>query len=139
MGLVGCAGTAVEVRPVATTASAQLSKEDRQLIETLLERLKGKDMKFVREGVMYDAKMAAWYMKLKWQTNSDKVKSLEDFVALESTGGEHGEIKYYVEFPDGSRKEAREVLEASVKKLRAGSMGRSSITWSFRMGAGNST
>jgi hypothetical protein len=99
--------------------AAELPQEDRRIIEAVLEGLKGrKDLKFVREDKTYDARAAAWYMRYKWDKNKEKVNSVEDFVALESVGGKHGEVTYYVEFSDGIRKTAREVLEAAVKKLR---------------------
>jgi hypothetical protein len=126
--MAGCAGDMKKtVREPPSAVKRELSSEERQLIEVLLERLKGRtDLKFVRDGVVYDAGMAAWYMRLKWSQNREKVKSVEDFIALESVGGEKGEITYYVEFSDGRRRTAREVLEESVKKLKGEKPGASS-------------
>jgi hypothetical protein len=57
--------------------ASELPREDRRIIETLLDGLKArKDLKFVRENKSYDAKTAAWYMKFKWQQNKDVVKSV---------------------------------------------------------------
>jgi hypothetical protein len=99
--------------------AGELPAEDKRIIEAVLEGIKQrKDLKFVREDKVYDAKAAAWYMKYKWEQNKDKVKSVEDFVALQAVGGKHGEVTYYVQFSDGKRKTAREVLEAAVKEIR---------------------
>ena len=104
----------------AAMGAEQVSKHDKQVIITLLDRLKQrKDLHFIRDGKVYDAHTAAWYLHFKWDQNKDKVHSIEDFIQLSSVGGEHGEITYYVKFSDGRTQTAREVLEASVKQIEA--------------------
>jgi hypothetical protein len=107
--------------PSAATRARELSAEDRTIIEGILEGIaKTEGLKFLRADKEYDAKTAAWYLKFKWDQNKDKVKSVQDFIDLQSVGGEKGEITYYVQFADGTKKTAREVMEAAVKVLRGG-------------------
>lgn len=100
-------------------AADSLSAHDKHLIDTLLQRLgKRKDLHFIREDKTYDAKAAAWYLRFKWDHNKSKVHSIEDFINLASTGGDHGEVTYYVQFDDGHKEPAKAVLEDAVKMLQ---------------------
>lgn len=111
----------VEASVAGKGEQKELTAKDREIIGKLLEGLKArKDMKFIRVDKTYSAKDAAWYLQYKWDHNKEKVHSVEDFVQLSAYGGEHGEVTYYVEFSDGRRERAKEVLEESVRKLRAG-------------------
>ena len=99
-------------------ARQPMPEKDRELIKTLLDRLKQReDLTFIRLDKKYDAKAAAWYLKYKWDHNKDKVHSIQDFINLESYGGDHGEVTYYVEFSDGRKITAKEMLEQSIQDL----------------------
>ena len=98
-------------------AAGGLPDRDRALIEALLAGVKSSSYKFIRKDQTFDAKTAAWYLRFRWDQNRAKIESVQDFIDLVSVGGEHGEITYYVEFPDAVRKPAREVLDEALARL----------------------
>ena len=121
-----CARAAMGVLIVlaaATPAEAKgqkLSQQDKATINALLNRIEHqKDLKFVRLDKTYSASTAAKYMRFKWHQNDSKVHNVQDFINLESVGGSHGEVTYYVQYPDGHRRPARDVMEETVQQLRA--------------------
>jgi hypothetical protein len=104
--------------PTLQAADATLSAKDRATIDTLLDRLGDrKDLRFIRLDKSYDAGAAATYLRFKWHQNESKVHSVQDFINLSATGGKNGEVTYYVQYPDGRRRPAKEVLEEAVNDI----------------------
>lgn len=102
----------------AARADDSISPHDKQLINQLLDQLKHrKDMKFIRKDKEYDAGTAAWYLRFKWDQNKDQVHNIQDFINLESRGGKHGEVTYYVQFADGRKETAKKVFEHAFQRL----------------------
>ena len=102
----------------ANAAKDDLPAHDKQVINTLLDRLKERrDLRFIREDKSYGPATAAAYLRYKWDHNRDKVHNIQDFITLASYGGDHGEVTYYVQFSDGKREPAKDVLEQSLKQL----------------------
>ena len=116
---VGLLLMACAARPVQA-AEAALSAQDKATINTLLDRLsKRKDLHFVRLDKVYDASTAASYLRFKWNQNQSKVHNVQDFINLSATGGKNGEVTYYVQYADGKRRPAKDVLEEAVKEIIA--------------------
>jgi hypothetical protein len=102
----------------APLQAAGLSAQDKNTINTLLDRLsKDKRLHFVRLDKTYDAATAATYLRFKWHQNESKVHNVQDFINLSATGGKNGEVTYYVQYPDGKRRPARDVLQEAVNDI----------------------
>ncbi|HVX85269.1 MAG TPA: DUF5329 family protein [Phycisphaerae bacterium] len=101
-------------------AKSSLSKADKATINTLLDRISHSNLKFVRLDKIYGASTAVHYMRFKWRQNDSKVNNVQDFINLESIGGSHGEVTYYVQYPDGHRRPARDVMEDALQQIQQG-------------------
>ncbi|HVS71102.1 MAG TPA: DUF5329 family protein [Phycisphaerae bacterium] len=101
-------------------ARSSLSARDKATINTLLDRISHSDLKFVRLDKIYGASTTVHYMRFKWHQNESKVNSVQDFINLESIGGAHGEVTYYVQYPDGHRRPAKVVMEETVRDIQKG-------------------
>jgi hypothetical protein len=62
-------------------AADDISTQEKEKIEYLVSHIESmKDATFVRNGKEYDARTAALFLRGKWQTNKDKVRTAEDFI-----------------------------------------------------------
>ncbi len=104
----------------ARAARNSLPAADKALINQMLDKIaQRKDLKFVRLDKIYSASTAVSYLRFKWDMNKSRVHSVQDFINLQATGGAHGEVTYYVQYPDGHRRPAKDVMEEVVRELQS--------------------
>lgn len=88
------------------------------MIEGLIEHIANlPEAKFVRNGVEYDAKTAAKFLRGKWESNSSDIKTATDFIekaaSVSSTTGK----PYLIRFKDGKETKSGEYLLEQLRKL----------------------
>jgi hypothetical protein len=88
-------------------------------IESLLGYVGALDAaKFIRNGSSYPASAAVSHMRLKWEKQTKKIVTAEDFIALcgskSSTTGE----RYQIKFKDGSERFCDDVLSQQLRAIR---------------------
>src|SRR5438552_15211864 len=67
--------------PSFALASPELAPQDEQRIQSLIRTVEQTaGAVFIRNGTTYDAKVAARFLRLKWQANSSKVHSAEELI-----------------------------------------------------------
>jgi hypothetical protein len=107
------AGVATEIACGAEPSAAETKK-----IEALIAHVEGlKETKFVRNGIEYDAKTAAAFLRGKWDTNKAKIKTAEDFIEHVATKSSTSGKPYLIRYPDGKEVKSGEYLREQLKKL----------------------
>src|SRR5262245_32486185 len=87
---------------VAFTALAQAPPAERDKIESLLKHVEGlRDVKFVRNGMPYDASTAVTFLRRKWQSESGNVKTAADFIDKVASKSSTSGQPYLIRFKDG--------------------------------------
>ena len=82
-------------------------------------------VKFLRNGVEYDAKKAADHLRLKLRTAGDHVKTAEDFIRLCGSKSSVSGKAYRMRFPDGSSMDAEKFFHERLKAFVAETTSRS--------------
>jgi Family of unknown function (DUF5329) len=103
--------------PLAAAAADEKPMTEREKIEALIKHVEGlADAKFVRNGTEYDAKTAAKFLRRKWDSKKDEIKTAQDFIdkaaSVSSTSG-----KPYLIRKNGQDTKAGEYLMNQLKKL----------------------
>lgn len=75
---------------------------------------------FIRNGGEHTAAEAAAHMRMKWEKQTDKVKTAEDFIALCGTQSLLSGERYRIRFKDSSTHDSAEVLREKLAELRSG-------------------
>jgi hypothetical protein len=109
--------------PVATPPCARADDRpvgEKAKIEALIKHIESlKDAVFVRNGREYDAKTAARFLRGKWDSVEDEVKTAKDFLdkaaSVSSTTGQ----AYLIRFKDGREMKSGDYLLQELKKLEA--------------------
>lgn len=101
---------------VASVGAAAPAQEE---IESLLNYVGALDgAKFVRNGSSHPASAAVSHLRLKWEKQTKKIVTAEDFIALcgskSSTTGE----RYRIRFKDGSERFCDDVLSQQLRAIR---------------------
>ena len=107
------------VSATSTFAQAQtLLPAERQKIEALIKYVGDlKDIKFIRNGSIYDVSTAVRFLRSKWETNDGQVKTARDFIdKVASFSGTSGK-PYLIRLKDGKEIPSREFLLAELKKI----------------------
>jgi hypothetical protein len=104
-------------RVTAEPMSEPKPMSETEKIEALIKHVEGlTEAKFVRNGREYDAKTAAKFLKAKWDSKKDEIKTAQDFIekaaSASSTSG-----KPYLIRKDGKDIKSSEYLMAQLKKL----------------------
>jgi hypothetical protein len=91
---------------------------ERQKIEALIQFIaSSKDVQFVRNGRVYDATVAAKFLRGKWAANDDEVKTARGFIdKVASFSGTSGE-PYLIRRSDGTEVRSKDYLLAELQKL----------------------
>jgi hypothetical protein len=118
LGDIPTAPTAAEPR-AGTQATPAAAMSEAQKIEALIDRVAKLDgAVFVRNDKEYDAKTAAEFLRRKWESKKDEIKTAEEFIAkigsVSSTSGK----PYLVRFKDGREVKGGDFLREELKKLR---------------------
>ena len=98
--------------------SAEITAGEKQKIEALITHVENlKDATFVRNGSDYDAKVAARFLRGKWSSNEDEIKTAQDFIAKAATGSSTSGKAYLIRFKDGREVPCADHLKAELSKL----------------------
>lgn len=80
-------------------------------IRCLISYIEGlKDATFVRNGACYGSKVAAHFLRRKWEANQDKVKTTEDFVSHIASRSSTTGKPYLIRFKNGKEVECGKYL-----------------------------
>jgi hypothetical protein len=102
-------------RPAGAEA---LARQDQQRIEALIDAVEQSSAAtFIRNGSSYDAKTAARFLRLKWQANSAKVHSVEEFIREVATRSGTSGSAYKVKLADGREVESAQFLASLLTKM----------------------
>jgi hypothetical protein len=104
---------------VLQSAGAQTAPAaERQKIEALIKSIAdAKDLKFVRNGKVYDATIAAKFLRGKLAANDAEVKTARAFIdKVASFSGTSGE-PYLIRRSDGTEIKSKDYLLAELRKL----------------------
>ena len=103
---------------VLQSVGAQATPAERQKIETLIKSIAdAKELKFVRNGKVYDATSAAKFLRGKWAANDAEVKTARAFIdKVASFSGTSGE-PYLIRRNDGTEIKSKDYLLAELRKL----------------------
>ena len=91
---------------------------EKEKIEALIKHLEDlKDAKFVRNGMEYDAKSAAKFVRGKWESNEKEIKTAKDFIKRAASESATSGKPYLIRFKDGKETKSGEYMLAELKKL----------------------
>jgi hypothetical protein len=98
--------------------AADIAKIEEEKIEALITSIENlRDATFVRNGDEYDAKTAARFLRRKWQSKGDEIKTSTDFIGkIASASGTSGKA-YLIRFKDGREAKCGDYLHEELKKL----------------------
>jgi hypothetical protein len=103
-----------------TGVVAESSAAEKQKIEALISHVENlKDATFVRNGSDYEAKTAARFLRGKWSSNEDEIKTAQDFIAKAATGSSTSGKPYLIRFKDGREVPCADHLKAELAKMEA--------------------
>lgn len=92
-------------------------RTETQKIEALISHIEElKDAKFVRNGVEYDSKTAAEFLRSKWKTHKKEIKTAEDFIEKAASRSSTSGKPYLIRRKDGGETPSGEYLK---KRLEA--------------------
>jgi hypothetical protein len=91
---------------------------EKQKIEALIKHVEGlKDAVFVRNGSEYSAKNAAKFLRGKWDSNKEKIKTAKDFIEKAASESSTSGKPYLIRFKDGKETKSGVYLTTELKKL----------------------
>ena len=103
--------------PVPVRADANRMTEQ-QKIDYLIDSVAQlKDVKFVRNGSVHDARDAADHLRLKLRNAGSRVRTAEDFIRLCGTGSSVSGQPYQIRFADGTDVASAAFLRARLAEL----------------------
>jgi len=104
---------------LALTVAAQASTPATKEIEALISYLGGLDgAVFIRNGSEHTAQEAAAHVRMKWEKQTDKVKTAEDFIVLCASQSSMSGSRYEIRLKDGRKIFADDLLKAELARLR---------------------
>jgi len=113
------AGSFAHAQPQAIGAA--LPAAELQQIEGLIAAVeKATDLQFIRNGVVYDASTAAYFLRAKWQFNQAVVASAEDFIRKIGTRSGTSGAPYRVRRADGEEEDSERFLSRLLSSKIAG-------------------
>ena len=93
---------------------------EKEKIEQLIQRVENlQDAKFVRNGKEYDAKTAGKFLKGKWDANTAKIKTAQDFIEVAATKSSTSGKPYLIRYADGKEIPSAEFLTAELKAIES--------------------
>ena len=102
------------------SSHAEIAAAEKAKIEALIASVSAlADAKFIRNGSTYDAKTAAKFLRGKWSSNEDEIKTAADFIAKAATGSGSTGKPYLIKLKDGAEVKCGDFLTAELKKLEA--------------------
>jgi hypothetical protein len=87
----------------AALAADEIAARERERIEYLIDHVAGMSTAlFIRNGKEYDAGIAARFLRRKWQANTDKVRTGEDFIEKIASRSLTTGTPYKIRMKDGT-------------------------------------
>ncbi|HEY6366050.1 MAG TPA: DUF5329 family protein [Candidatus Binatia bacterium] len=113
-----CCTLFLQIRVLQSVGAQATPAAERQKIETLIKSIAdAKELKFVRNGKVYDATIAAKFLRGKWAANDAEVKTARAFIdKVASFSGTSGE-PYLIRRNDGTEIKSKDYLLAELRKL----------------------
>jgi glucosamine 6-phosphate synthetase-like amidotransferase/phosphosugar isomerase protein len=113
-----CCAIFLQTSVLQNVAAQSAPAAERQKIEALIKSIAdAKDLQFVRNGRVYDATIAAKFLRGKWAANDAEVKTARAFVnkvaSFSATSGE----PYLIRRSDGTEIKSNDYLLAELRKL----------------------
>ena len=101
--------------------AAEKPLTEKEKIEALIKHLENlKDATFIRNESNYDAKVAARFLRSKWQAKEKEIKTATDFIqkvgSMSSTSGK----PYLIRFKGAREVKCGDYLKEELKKLEKG-------------------
>lgn len=97
---------------------AEILAAEKAKIEALLAHVAGlADTKFIRNGSTYDAKSAATFLRRKWGSNADEIKTAADFITKVATGSGTSGKPYLIQLKGSPEVKCGDYLARELKKL----------------------
>jgi len=94
------------------------AKTEKEKIESLIKHVEGlKDATFIRNGVSYDAKAAAAFLRGKWDANAKVINTAKDFIDKAASQSSTSGKPYLIRFKDGKEVKSGDYLLSELKKL----------------------
>lgn len=105
--------------PAGLASAADAPAEEAKKIDALIAHVEGlKDAKFVRNGIEYDAKTAAAFLRGKWDASKSKIKTAADFIEHVATKSSTSGKPYLIRFKDGKEEKSGPYLTEQLEKLQ---------------------
>jgi hypothetical protein len=122
MGLVFvatlCCSIFLQTGVLESVGAQSAPAAERQKIEALIKSIAdAKDLQFVRNGKVYDAAIAAKFLRGKWAANDAEVKTARAFIDKVASFSGTSAKPYRVRRGDGSEINSRDYLLAELRKL----------------------
>ncbi len=84
---------------------------DQDRIRYLISHVEGmKEAAFVRNGSSYGSRIAAYFLRKKWEANQDKVRTAEDFIETIASKSSTTGKPYLIRFKNGQEIECGKYL-----------------------------
>jgi hypothetical protein len=98
---------------------AALPDAERRLIESLITSVAQLgDARFVRNGKEYSASDAARFLRRKWESHADEVRTAEDFIAKVGSFSSTSGKPYVIRYPNWHEQPSAEFLRARLSQLK---------------------
>jgi hypothetical protein len=111
---------AYAIGPPGGAAADAKPLSEKEKIEALIKHVEGlEDAVFVRNGVEYDAKTAAKFLRGKWEKASD-VKTAKDFIDKVATKSSTSGKPYLIRLKGGKEVKGGEYLSKELEKIEKG-------------------
>ena len=102
-------------------AADEIASREKGRIENLIGHIKEMSAEvFIRNGREYDAGTAARFLRRKWQVNTEKVRTAEDFVEKIASRSSTTGAPYRIRMKDGTETECGEYLSKLLVSQESG-------------------
>ena len=100
----------------SSLSAAGAPPDEKAKIERLISHLESMtDAKFVRNGSEYDAKSAAKFLRKKWESKDEEIKTAKDFITKAASVSSTSGKPYLIRFKDGKEVKCGDYLTSQLK------------------------
>ena len=102
--------------------ASQMVPVEQDRVQYLIGHIQSlKDAAFIRNGSTYGSRIAAYFLKKKWEANQDKIRTADDFIETVATKSSTTGMPYLIRFKNGKEVECGKYLhEVDTEHCRAG-------------------
>jgi hypothetical protein len=91
--------------------ASQMVPAEQDRVQYLISHIENmKDAAFVRNGSAYGSRIAAYFLKKKWEANQDKIRTADDFIETVATKSSTTGRPYLIRFKNGKEVECGRYL-----------------------------